>query len=143
MINGPNSRMVANRTPHEEAIAKSRTFDVVRWIRARRLQWVGHILRMDPVRPRMVHKALKHISENRTKGDLLMDVPQQLSWEEMRKLTENRDGWRQRVQSLRNGSNVTVTMNDSVSGCKAPRRSARHLPPINTDPAPIASPRVK
>ena len=67
----------------------------------RRLQWVvGHILRMHPARPRMVYKTLKHISENRTKGDLLMDVPQQLSWEEMRELAENRDDWRQRASTI-------------------------------------------
>ena len=58
MLNGANSRMVARitgRSAREEASRRTRTFDVVTWIRARRLQWVGHILRMDPTR--LVHQA--------------------------------------------------------------------------------------
>ena len=49
-LNGANSKMVSTitgRTVHEEA-STGKTFDVVMWIRARRLQWllqfvVGHI----------------------------------------------------------------------------------------------------
>ena len=76
MLNGANSRMVSrisNKSVHEEASRRTHTFDVVTWIRARRLQWVGHILRMDP--NRMVYKAAIHIAENRSEGDLLMDAP--------------------------------------------------------------------
>ena len=57
MINGANSLMVAritNKTPHEKTRPATRSFDVIQWIRARRLQWVDHILRMTP--SRMVHK---------------------------------------------------------------------------------------
>ena len=72
--------------------AQERTFDVVIWIRARRLQWVGHILRIDPVR--MVHQAAAYIHANRKEGDLMMDVPVRYSWPELIKMAANRDGWR-------------------------------------------------
>ena len=92
MINGANSLMVAritNRTPHEEASPATRSFDVVRCIRARRLRWVGHILRMDP--SRMVHKALRHIHESRRAGDLLMDTPPPLTWTQLKDLAAKRE----------------------------------------------------
>ena len=45
-LNGANSRMVSiitGKTIHEEA-SNGKTFDLTMWIRARRLQWLGHIL---------------------------------------------------------------------------------------------------
>ena len=47
MLNGANSRLITRITGksiREEASRRTRTFDVVAWIRSRRLQWVGHIL---------------------------------------------------------------------------------------------------
>ena len=95
LVNGANSRMLSHitgRTAHEEANSKSQTFDVVAAIRARRLKWLGHILRMSP--DRLVHKVAQHMHATRPKavkrhdiatrnntyvntcnGDLLMDVP--------------------------------------------------------------------
>ena len=37
--------VITGKSPHLEASAKWRAFDLVRWVRARRLQWAGHILR--------------------------------------------------------------------------------------------------
>ena len=119
MINGANSRMVSRitkRSIHEEASPSTRTFDVVRWIRARRLQWVGHILRMDP--SRLVHKAARHIFDNRSEGDLLMDTPGDRSWDELKALAADRAGWRSRVRALRINqvSAVTITINPALPG---------------------------
>ena len=94
---------------------------------------LGHILRMDP--NRFVSKALHHIAENREEGDLLMDAPRYHSWEELRSSAQNRDGWRRRVQLLRHGNGVTVTMNDDLPGCKAPRHPNTSKP----DPIPRAA----
>ena len=47
-LNGANSNMVSiitGRSIREEA-TEGRTFDLLKWIRARKLQWLGHILRM-------------------------------------------------------------------------------------------------
>ena len=81
MLNGANSRMVSRitgKSVHEEASKRTHTFDVVASTRARRLQWVGHILRMksdSKDNHRIVHKAIQYICvyDNRQEGDLLMD----------------------------------------------------------------------
>ena len=130
LLNGANSRMLSHitgRTAHEEASTKTRTFDLLTAIRARRLKWVGHILRMDP--ERLVYKALRHIHDTRpapakrhniatrnneyhkhTRGDLLMDVPAKYTWKELRQLASNRDGWRQRVQAITGSSGVEIKL---------------------------------
>ena len=127
MINGANSRMVAritHKTVKEEASRRTRTFDVVTQIRARRLQWLGHILRMGS--ERLVHQAVRHIAENRSEGDLLMDAPRGITWQKLCDLAQNRIGWRQRVRHLRDGTTASGTKNDiqiewnpALPGCAA------------------------
>ena len=109
MLNGANSQMVARITgnsAHHEADPKTRTFDLTKWIRARRLQWVGHLLRLNDQRDatgtlRMVHLAVKHMFENRTTGDLLQDVPQNVSWDELLALAAHKARWRQMVHGMK------------------------------------------
>ena len=101
-LNGANASMVSvitNKSAHDEASTDTRTFDVVRWIRARRLQWVGHILRMDT--SRMLHQTVKHLFIYKKEGDLLMDVPKGFSWAEMCEIAKDRDRWRVMVRALR------------------------------------------
>ena len=114
MLNGVNSRLlhrITEKSIKEEASQDTRTFDLVRWIRARRAQWLGHILRMEPYR--MIHQAVQLIHASRTPGDLLMDAPD-YSWEELKMLAANRDTWRSLVNTIK-GPRVSITMRQSTS----------------------------
>ena len=97
---------ITGKTIHEEVSRITHTFDVVGWIRARRLQWLVHILRMEE--KRLVYKALKHIHENKSEGDLLMDMSEKYSWKELIHLTANRDGWKRHVERLKRGEGGSV-----------------------------------
>ena len=94
--------LLANQCTRKPARKRAPLLDVLRCIRARRLKWVGHILRMCP--DRMVYKALQHIHLHRKPGDLMMDVPAKYSWRELVLFAADRDAWRARVRKLRNGS---------------------------------------
>ena len=108
-LRGANSQMlsiITGKTPHQEASAKWRTFDLVAWIRARRLQWVGHILRMGP--ERMVKQAVFELFKAPTEGNLLMDVPAVESWRELCIRAQNKEAWRERVRCLRQAPKIRV-----------------------------------
>ena len=60
------------KTPHQETSSKWCTFDIVVWIRARRLQWVGHILRMG--KERKIKYTVFELFKKPFEGNLLMDV---------------------------------------------------------------------
>ena len=81
VLNGGNSLMVIKitvKSPHEEAIPQTHTFDLINSIRSRCLQWLGHILRMQPNldgTERLVKSVFRHIFQNPKKGDLFMDTP--------------------------------------------------------------------
>ena len=101
-LNGANAQMMAGitgNTPQQEASKKSRTFDVVMWIRARRLQWLGHILRMGT--ERLLKQAAFEMFRNRKEGDMLMDAPSHRSWRELCSYAVDRDYWRTRVRSMK------------------------------------------
>ena len=109
-INGANSRMlsvITGKTIRQEAIEESCTFNLVRAIRARRLQWLGHILRLDE--DRLLSKAIRLMYEGRSEGDLLMDAPVTKTWEELRHWARDRKKWRSRVQGIRSGTRVRIT----------------------------------
>lgn len=102
ILNGASGAMVTaitGQSPREECTPCTRTFDIVRNIRARRLQWVGHILRMDW--GRLVHKAVRCIYEDRSEGDILMDIPECNSWWELMEIAGDRDKWRGLVRKLK------------------------------------------
>ena len=105
---------ITHKTPREEVSRRTRTFDVVGWVRARRLQWAGHILRMH--HSRMVHRAVQYLHSHSKVGDILMDVPKGFSWGELIVMASNRDAWRERVRSLKRDSGVVVAMNDKIPG---------------------------
>ena len=80
-LNGVNSRMVSvitGKTIHEEA-SNGKSFDLTMWIRARRLQWLVHILQLGP--ERAIRKAVfaMYMYKDPQEGDLLMDAPKSSS----------------------------------------------------------------
>ena len=111
-INGANSKMVSTitgRTIQEEAAKNGKTYDAVAGIRATRLRWLGHILRMKKTKggeERMIKKAVKHLYHNRAEGDILMDAPNSASWEELTKMAENRQRWQTGVRAIKDTVNI-------------------------------------
>ena len=106
-LNGANAKMVARitgQTPKQEATTGTRTFDVVKRIRARRFKWLGEILRMDD--ERMVKKAVRVIFDNRQEGDLLMDVPDDMGWDELVGWVRDQSAWKNRYLNIRS-SNIS------------------------------------
>ena len=83
--------VITGRTAHEEA-SEGKTFNIVRWIRARRLQWLGHILRMGT--DRKLKQAVFEMFRAPKEGDLLMDAPDRESWRGLCTYTCDRDYWR-------------------------------------------------
>ena len=97
LINGSNAYMLSHitgRSKHEEASTDT-TFAIIPWIRARRLKWVGHILRLPD--SRLISKTVRHIYDNPQHGDILMDIPQATGWKQLQKIAEDRDAWRSDV----------------------------------------------
>ena len=103
MLNGANAQMVGiitGKTPHQEASQKWQTFDIVRWLRARRLKWVGDILRTMGT-DRMLKQAIFEMHMSPQDGDLLMDAPEHSSIAELIEKAKDRDGWRKLVNDLK------------------------------------------
>ena len=114
-LNGANSQMlsvITGQSPHAEASADTRTFDLLRWIRARRLQWLGNILRMG--QDRKLKQAVFEIFKAPSEGDLLMDAPKMSSWRELTQFAADRDFWKTRVRRLRQDPLVKVTVGQHV-----------------------------
>ena len=102
-ISGANAYMLSHitgRTKHEEA-STATTFSIIPWIRARRLKWVGHILRLPDTR--LISQTLQHIYDNPQNGDLLMDIPPKPrdGYSHLQKIADDREKWRDNVRKLK------------------------------------------
>ena len=100
-INGAHSRMmsiITGKTPREETTRGTQTMDLLMRIRARRLQWLGQILRMQD--DRMIKNAVKYMYENPREGDLMMDAPKTSCWDELCKMAHHKITWNTRVKSM-------------------------------------------
>ena len=112
MLNGVNVKMVARitgQTPRQGATTGTRTFDLVKRIRARRFKWIGEILWMEKDEKgeeRMLRKTVRVIFDNRQEGYLLMDVPVDMEWEELVAWTRDLGAWKDKYSVIRS-SNVS------------------------------------
>ena len=73
-LNGVNSLLLSRftgKTAHEEA--RDPSYDMIACIRARRLYWLGHILRME--QHRLVRIVVVHQRKEGYAGSLFMDAP--------------------------------------------------------------------
>ena len=77
--------VVTGGTQQEESSAKTHTFDMVKWIRVRRLQWLGHNA------DRLVKQAVFEMWKKPKESDFLMDTPEVRSWCELGQLACDRD----------------------------------------------------
>ena len=114
-LNGANAQMmsvISGKSPHEEASPKTRSFDIVRWVRARRLAWLGHILRLGP--DRKIKQTVFEMFKDRSEGDLLMDAPQHTTWRHLCTQACDRERWRVRVRAMKQAPIISVTMGPHV-----------------------------
>ena len=101
-INGANSVMLARITGNsipQETRPTTTSLDLIRRIRMRRHRWVGHILRLGP--DSMVYQALKIQSQMNVVGNLLMDVPPHLNFEDLTRQARDRARWREMTHAIR------------------------------------------
>ena len=104
--------VISGKTPHEEASKDTRTFDLLRWIRARRLQWLGHIMRMG--KDRKLKQAVYEMFRAPKPGDLLMDAPKVKSWYELGAYAWDKEYWKARVRSMRQRPVVRIDIGKHV-----------------------------
>ena len=92
--------VITGKTSHQEVSAKWRTFDLVIWIRTRRLQWLGHIL-LTMGNERSLNHVTFIMFKHPREGDLLMDVPEKKSWWTLITCVMDREKWRSRVREMK------------------------------------------
>jgi adenylate kinase family enzyme len=96
MLNSTNSKqlsLITKRSIHEEA--KTPTLNVLQTIKQRRIEYLGHILRMDP--NRILRRFLLDLSPNQApykQGSLMSEVPYR-TLDEMVEAADDKKGWRQ------------------------------------------------
>ena len=69
----------------------SQSFNLVRHLRARRLRWLGHILRMKE--GRLLRKVVCAKAQPYPEGSIFMDTPRHSSMDRLIKLASNRKLW--------------------------------------------------
>lgn len=92
---------ITDKSKREKATTDTRTFDIIAWIRVRRLKWVVHILRLKDKDKTLIKETLKVIFDNRQDGDILMDVDEQLTWVQLQKTSKDKDVLREKVYALK------------------------------------------
>ena len=101
-LNNANSKMLARITGRSiptEARPATTSYNLVRNIRIRRYKWVGMILRSD--KDRLIFNALKVQHEMGSPGNLLMDVPPFVSFDDLTDLAADKAGWNSRISGIK------------------------------------------
>ena len=93
--------VMTGRSIHDET--KDPTFDLIAHLRARRLKWLGHILRLDPQRP--TQQIVMSFAKPYSEGSLLMDAPEHTSLEELSEIASDRVRWRKLVHAISSDAN--------------------------------------
>jgi hypothetical protein len=97
---------ITGRTYREEAVDP--TWDLVKYVLARRLRWLGHTLRRPPetlLRRTVLAVAELGLAEGgHAVGSLLAEAPHHGSVEELVEMAEDREGWKWRVEQILLGS---------------------------------------
>ena len=117
MLNGCNARCLSHitqKTAHEEASAKTRTYDVVAAIRQRRHKWLGHILRLKG--QRYVKEAVKAQLLLNLPGNITMDSPT-FSFDDLTALAQDRTTWRKSLVPHEANSDVQASRLISLKNC--------------------------
>jgi len=81
------------------------TIDVVKYLRAQRLRWVGHVLRRQETFP--ARRVLMMEQKPHEEGSVLMDAEEHFEYdtmEELAELAENREKWNLEVNTKSYGS---------------------------------------
>ena len=81
---------ITGRSVYDET--REPTFNLIDHLRARRIRWVGHVLRMDSDRP--AKQAIMTMQPPYTPGSVLDDAPPHTSLEELCELAQNKEDWR-------------------------------------------------
>ena len=134
IINGANAftlSHITRKTKREEATTATTTFNILAWIRSRRLKWVGHILRLKPNKgkdERLIKQILRVIHDSPLDRDLLMDVKQQ-PWDQLVKAAADRDKWRADVLRLKNLAKHTTMPEKAKAAqqCRITTKSMTHF----------------
>ena len=107
-LNGANASCLqrfTNKTRIEESRQSSCTYSLCQDIRRRRLIWLGHILRMKSVpsedrtgRADRLVKVAARVQHSMCKGgNLFMDAPQNVSFDDIVKMANDRERWERMV----------------------------------------------
>ena len=133
-LNGANSMMLARitgRSFREEANPRTSRHNLVAQIRARRMRWVGHILRDEERRATenkhssLIYQALWEQNQIGKRGNLLMDAPQRSP--NLIKITTNKAAWKKMATAVSKSNTTTgPEMRNLPHTIPTPRREHHH-----------------
>ena len=93
-INGANAiclSRITGKTVHQEASAKTQSYDIVEAIRQRKWKWLGHVLRYKG--ERLTKIAIKLQFEKGDRTNMLQDIPAVTSFDQLVRLAQDRSQW--------------------------------------------------